>query len=109
MRRDDDRYTIPASAARLSEAVCGDYYRRATAIRSGIVSGAALDVCMHLNIAVETALEGLENGVRSEMLKDVALGRGYNKSNLGAFMAKNTYYDRRRKLIYDIAKGLNLV
>ena len=101
-------YELPSSLVCVIKGVCSDYYRRATAIKNGTASGVVLDEYLRLNIAVETALEDIEKGIRGELLRDVALGLGYNKSVISAFMAKNTYYQRRRKLIYDIAKALNL-
>ena len=101
-------YELPSSLVCVIKSVCSDYYRRATAIKNGTASGVVLDEYLRLNIAVETALEDIEKGIRGELLHDVALGLGYNKSVISVFMAKNTYYQRRRKLIYDIAKALNL-
>lgn len=108
-RGDYFEHELPGGVVRMVESVCGDYYRRAQAIKTGAAVGAALDEYLRLNIAVETALEEIETGIRAEMLRDVALGRGYNRSCISVFMAKNTYYQRRRKLMYDIAKELNLV
>ena len=101
-------YELPRSLVGVIESVCSDYYRRATAIKNGTASGVVLDEYLRLNIAIETALEGIEMGIRGELLRDVAFGLGYNKSMISALMAKNTYYQRRRKLIYDTAKALNL-
>ncbi|MBE6547937.1 MAG: hypothetical protein E7667_03540 [Ruminococcaceae bacterium] len=101
-------YELPRGVVKIVESLCGDYYRRSQAIKNGSAKGAVLDEYLRLNIAVETALENVETGIRAELLRDIAIGRGYNRSTISAFMAKNTYYQRRHKLIYDISAELNL-
>ena len=88
MKQSGDNYTMPASAVRLVEAVCGDYARRCAAIKNGSAKGAVLDKYIELNVAVETALENVEIGIRGELLRDIAIGRGYNRSAVSGFVAR---------------------
>lgn len=100
---------LPRGVVRMVESVCGDYARRCAAIKNGSAKGAVLDKYIELNVAVETALEKIEIGIRGELLRDIAIGRGYNRSAVSGFVAKNTYYSRRLRLICDIARNLNLI
>lgn len=102
-------YTIPLSVARIAISVCGDYERREKAVRSSSGDTPAFTRMSELNSIVDQALSALEPAIRKDMLNDISEGIGYHKSKCSLMMGKNTYYRRRRKLVYDIAILLNLI
>lgn len=103
------KYEIPASIVEIVKTVCADYDRRERAIKYSSITGPVLERYVELNGIIDMALEEIECDVRRDLLKDVSSGRGYNFSAASPFFAKNTYYQRKRKLIHDIAKGLCLL
>lgn len=96
---------IPFSVVRVVYSICGDYERREKAIRSDN----ATEAMVRLNAIVDEALEDIEPAIRRDIISDISDGRGYYKSNCCIMMEKNTYYRRRRKLVYDIAKAMQLL
>ena len=100
------RHEIPSSVVNIVKSVCADYDRRARVIG---IDGSVLDTYLQLNGIIDKALEEVEPGIRRIILDDVRLGRGYDFSPASPFLAKNTYYSKKRKLVYDIAKGLRLI
>lgn len=104
------RYEIPTNVVNIVKAICVDYERRKQLLRND----SALDPdvraeLLSLNVALESALDNVEIGIRKIILGDIQNNRGYDHSRSAAFLAKNTYYSRKRKLIYDIAKNMNLI
>jgi hypothetical protein len=108
-RRRSYRYNLPRTVADIVQAVCADYTRRENAIKYSAITGPTLARYVELNAAIDTALEGVEAGIREELLRDIASGRGYDASCIAAMMAKNTYYARKNKVVHDIARGLSLM
>ena len=104
-----EHYTVPLSVARIAISVCGDYERREKLIRSSPSESPTFARMSELNSVVEQALSALEPAIRKDMLNDISEGIGYHKSKCSLMMGKNTYYRRRRKLVYDIAILLNLI
>ncbi len=102
------RYEIPSNVVCIVKSLCVDYERRELALKNPKLSSSVLDEYKRLNNAIDIALLELEVGIRKIMLNDVQHGRGYEYSRASSFIAKNTYYSRKRKLIYDIAKELKL-
>ena len=102
------RYEIPTNVVCLVKILCIDYERRELALKDHKLSPSTLDEYRRLNGAIDTALLELEVGIRKIMLNDVQHNRGFEHSRASSFIAKNTYYSRKRKLIYDIAKELKL-
>lgn len=103
------QYELPTSVVDLVKTICVDYSRRERAIKHGNVTGAVLARYVELNAVVDTALEGVEAGIRMDMLRDIQSRRGYDFSPASYCISKNTYYKRKKKLIYDIAKSLALI
>lgn len=103
------QYELPTSVVEIVKTLCADYFRRERAIKYGNVTGAVLDRYIELNANIDTALEDIEIGIRMDMLRDIQCRRGYDFSPASYCISKNTYYCRKKKLIYDIAKGLALV
>ena len=94
---------------KIVEAVCADYERREPAIKYSNITGDTLEQYVELNSAVDTGLEAIEPGVRHFMLDDICNGRGYDYSFASQYMAKNSYYTRKKKIVFDIAKSLHLI
>lgn len=103
------KYEIPTSIVEIVKVVCSDYDRREKQIKHGIVTGDVLATYVRLNNIVDCALEDIEVGIRKDILKDIQYRRGYDFSPASPLISKNTYYRRKRKLIYDIAVGLALI
>lgn len=103
------KWDIPTSVVDIVKTVCADYDRRERMIKHSAITGAVLERYVELNSVIDRALEDVEVGIRRSMLGDIQKGRGYDFSAASPFLAKNTYYQRKRKLIHDIAQGLSLV
>lgn len=102
-------YDLPRSVVSVTVALCSDYERRAKAIRTCRVDGDVQKCYVQLNEIIDRALLDIEIGLRAQMLADISHGFGYGRSAAKGVIDKNAYYRRRRKLIYDVAKGLSLV
>ena len=103
------KWEIPTSVVDIVKMVCADYDRRERMIKYSTITGAVLAKYVELNAIIDKALEDIEIGIRRDMLEDIQQGRGYEFSAASPFLAKNTYYQRKRKLIHDIARGLSLI
>lgn len=105
-----NRWRIPSSVVDIVKAVCQDYDRRDRAIkRPSEIDVSVLEEYKALNDIINHALECVECGMRATLLYDVCHNVGYDYTQISPFIAKNTYYDRKRRLIHDIAKGMHLV
>ena len=100
---------VPASVVMVVTSVCADYTRRDKALRSCLISEPVQEKLQTLNSIVDKALEEIEPAIRKDIINDITCGRGYNKSACSLVMEKNTYYRRRRKLVYDIAIAMKLI
>ena len=103
------KYEIDSSVVSIVKSIIADYDRREKLIKYSNVTGAVLDELIKLNAIVDRALEDIECGMRRDIVQDITYGRGFFKSNCCVMMEKNTYYRRRRKLVYDIAVELHLI
>lgn len=109
MGRRRKRQTMPATTANVVKALCADYARRENAIKFSAITGPTLARYVELNAAIVKALESVETGIREGLLDDIATGRGYENSKLAPLMAKNTYYERKQKVLFTIARELWLI
>lgn len=109
MGRRRKKQMMPATAANVVKALCADYARREHAIKFSAITGPTLARYVELNAAIVTALDGVEAGIRDQLLDDIACGRGYENSKLAPLMAKNTYYERKQKVLFTIARELWLI
>ena len=100
---------IPATVTEIVRAMCADYPRRSRAIQFEDIPNAVRIRYIELNSIIDTALESVEIGIRKDLLRDVQRRRGYDFSPAAECISKNTYYRRKKKLIYDIAIGLHLI
>lgn len=102
-------HELPCGVVSIVKAILADYRRRENRIRRGNLSVESLRIYVALNAAIDKALEDVEIGVRRDILNDLCQKRGYDGSPCGGYMGKNTYYRRKRKLVFDIAKALHLI
>ena len=102
-------WDIPHSVAAIVKSVCADYSRRQNAIESESVSGEVRAEYVRINTVIDAALDEIEKGIKEMFLRDIVDGRGYAFSPASLYLAKNSYYNRKRKLVHDIAVGLNLI
>ena len=108
-RRITTKWDLPFSIVKIVSTICADYDRRRIAMQFKTDSADVIREYERLNGIIDSALLEIEVGIRRVMLDDVILGRGYDFSPASPFLAKNTYYQRKCKLVYDIAKGMMLV
>lgn len=104
-----EKYQVPYSVFVVVRSICADYKRRRDAIERRRDAAEVLIEYERLNGIVDIALSEIECGIRQTILEDVSLGRGYDFSPASPFLAKNTYYSRKHKLVYDIARGMRLI
>lgn len=104
------KWNIDTGVVDIVKAVCADYERRKRALLYSLLDETIRREYLRLNSAIEKALvENVEEGVRGYIFSDIQLGRGYDFSPASPYYAKNTYYQRKRKIIHDIAATLNLI
>lgn len=107
--RENFEWEVPTGVVGIVRAVCADYRRREHMIKFSSIAGDVLEEYIRLNSIVDNAVGSAERGIRYSLLADIANGRGYDNSPASPFLAKNTYYLRKRKIVYDIARSLKLV
>lgn len=102
-------YDIPNTVVDEVRYICADYFRREKAVKIGSVSGELLDNYIRINKKIDQALSDvLEEGTRFIMLDDIANRRGYEYSRASQKMGRVSYFMKKRKIIYIIAKYLLL-
>lgn len=103
------KWDIPTSVVNIVKSHCADYERRSRIIFNPNAPDGLKESCHSLNDIIDKALHDVDAGIQKIILSDVAMGRGYDSSMAAPFIAKNSYYARKRKLIHDIALGLKLI
>ncbi len=103
------KHDLPREVVGVAVAVIADYDRRAREIKRGALSECLLSSYVRYNGIVDKALAAIEEGARREMLSDISTGRGYNNSMISYMYCKETYYNRKREVIYRAAVLLELV
>jgi hypothetical protein len=103
------KWGIPKTVVVVVIAICADYDRRTKAMQFKTVPSEVAVRYAELNGAIDHALAEVEPGMRSLLLADLQQGKGYDKSMASPIVGKNGYYNRKRKVIHDIAVGLNLI
>lgn len=109
MNSAEKKWTVPPSVADIVYGVVRDYSRRCEALSSSIVSDESKEIFYKLNGAVESSLLMIEDASRGIFIYDMAHKVGYYHSKAMEIMNHKAYHLRKRKLIYSIAKMLNLV
>ena len=108
-RRNNTKFNLPFSLVQIIKSICADYDRRADIINRSSASDDVTEEYLKLNKAVDDAFTDVEIGLKKHLLEDIKLGRGYEASLASSFIAKNTYYKRKKKIIYDVARSLSLL
>ena len=108
-RKGDTKYELPSGVVDEVRGICKDYDRKRRALIIGDLSEEVRRVYERYNAAVNDALLVIEEGLRLIMLDDISNNRGYNRSSASLMIAHNGYAQRKRKLIYTIARNLHLV
>ena len=103
------RYEIPKTVVEIVCSICADYERRELAIKHSNITGEILSRYVELNEAIESSLVACDARVKEYIIMDVAEGRGYDFSPCSTLVAKNTYYESKRRFIYEVAKKINLL
>ena len=104
------KWILPRTVVDVVMRICADYDRRRAEIEHGErVSPEVRARYVEYNYAIDVALAGFEGEVKQALLKDIYLGRGYDRSPAAPFFAKNTYYTTKHKIVWAIAKGLLLI
>lgn len=105
-----DTCDLPRGVAQIAKAICADYDRRARALRAGIEDEKVRATYTRLNATVDEALSEIEEPtIRRELLRDMVAGRGYERSGARPYICDKSYYARRRKVLYLVAKTVALI
>ena len=102
------KWELPASVVAVVKALCVDYDRRTQIIKQ-VSSGLVVAKCVEINSVIDHALEKVDVGIRKTLLEDIKNGRGYRLSPISTYLAKNTYYKYKQRVICTIAEELRLV
>ena len=104
------KHEIPDTVIAIVRALCADYGRRKTILQFGnCFDKEILKKYKELQDGIDTALCGVEEFLRMNILKDIALKKGYDQSQICYCLTKTSYYHRKHKVIYDIAVALKLI
>lgn len=103
------KYELPSGVVKVVRAQCSDYFRKELAIKTGLIAQEVLQAYINTNEAISSALSEIEESCRGHFLMDIADNKGYDNSQSQNIFSYNSYYQRKRKAIYDIAKNLLLV
>lgn len=101
---------LPRGVQMIAKAVCADYERRkALALRKDTPED--IKVALNdFNALVDEALKTVEEeGLRKEILRDMVERRGWERSRAQMYICENSYYARRRRVLYHVAVGMHLI
>lgn len=105
-----DECDMPRGVVHIAKAICADYDRRAKALKDGSLEEGVRETYTRMNTWVDEALSTIEEeGIRREILRDMTMRRGYEKSNAQMCLCINSYYRRRRQVIYHVAQAASLI
>ena len=106
----DYHYThLPRSVIYVLRAECTDYERRRAAIKSIDTPEDVVAAHRRRNEAIDDALCSIELPLRSAILNDIILAKGYDKSPAAAIASKSLYYSRKHRVMEALAKNLLLI
>lgn len=103
---------IPEGALKVIRAICADYPRRKRIIETVVHTHTDEETLKHFkdyNERIDRALSELEEGLRDYILSDIMHGNGYNYSMASPLLTNNAYYERKNKILWNLARELNLV
>lgn len=104
-----EKHDMPKAVVLIVKAICADYKRRCYILRNRKTPNEVKDRCIEFNNAVEKAITEVEEGIRKDLINDIATNTGYERSEIQYFISKEAYYNRKNKIIWDIAKELRLL
>jgi hypothetical protein len=94
----------------IAKAICADYERRRTAASRKDTTDEVKRALNDFNAIVDEALLSVqEEGLRKEILRDMIERRGWERSNAQMYICENSYYARRRRVLYQVALGMHLI
>ena len=102
-------YAVPHTVFLMVKSICGDYERRRLILRRGEASPEVAEELQRLIDVIDEALTIVEDGIRMEMLRDIIYCRGYDSSMASPLLSKNAYYNRKRRIVHDVAIALHLM
>lgn len=108
-KRNSERWEVPPGVADMVYGIVKDYNRRVDDLNNSLLSGECKDMYYKLNGAVESSLLMIEDRLRSIYIYDIAHKYGYFRSKAIDYLDHKAYYLRKNKLVYSIAKILNLI
>ena len=100
---------LPKDINDIINSLCHDYKRRKSLLERGKAHGQVKRYYIRLNNAIDEALEEeCDEGLRTHILNDIGENRGYRKS-AAYFVSQVTYYDRKRRVKFAMAKKLHFI
>ena len=104
-----DAHRVPEGVAKIVKAVCADYDRRRRAL-AGDLPDDVRQRLEELNTIVDSAFNLVDEPcVRNDILRDMVAHRGYEHSHAQMYLCENSYYARRRLVIYEVARQMHLL
>ena len=100
---------LPRSVIYVIRAECTDYERRRAAIRCIDTPEDVVAAHRRRNEAIDNALCSVELPLRTAILNDIILAKGYDKSAAAQIASKSLYYSRKHRVIETLAKNLLLI
>ena len=104
-----EKHNMPKAVVLIVKAICADHKRRCYILRNSKTPEEIKERCVEFNKAVEKAITEVEEGIRKDLINDIATNTGYERSEIQYFISKEAYYNRKNKIIWDIAKELRLL
>ncbi len=103
------KHELPSGVVKVVRAQCADYARKERALKKQDLPNEVRESYSSTNEAIRAALLGIEEGCRDEFLVDIAENKGYDKSQINWLFSRGSYYNRKWKAVYEIAKSLKLL
>lgn len=101
---------LPRGVQMIAKAICADYGRRRAIAARKDTPDEVKRALNDFNALVDEALLSVqEEGLRKEILRDMIERRGWERSNAQMYICENSYYARRRRVLYQVALGMHLI
>lgn len=110
----NDKYLkLPKTLGMMIVSDAKDYFRRKKVLLSGTKTndGIIAEYRRRNDIIYRAAVDTMYGNeeLAEKLIEDVALRRGWQWSSLGMIMSHETFYARKRKMIYLVAKEYKLI
>jgi hypothetical protein len=103
------KYQLPTGVVKVVQAQCADFERKRIALKNGGISDEVRKAYEEINAIISEALEEVEEACRKDFLKDIAENHGWNKSSINWMLSQGAYYNRKWKVVYEIARKMFLI